>query len=121
MSSRITILTLIVTILSMLIAYGQWQYPKQKSITTSTKIKNHSSPELIISGMNIEVFIKEGSRTYKGGEIKGMNQKSTIYIPKSQYVIIKVNGSNIELIIEEKLVDSISIIKNGSNINIIEL
>ncbi len=71
MSNRIAIATLIVTILTMFIAYGQWQYPKQELITTKSFDRNLKSKKLDITGMNIKVFIKKVLKHIKVEIFKG--------------------------------------------------
>lgn len=62
-----------------------------------------------------------GTKAYQGGEIRGMNQTSTIYMSKEQLVYVKANGSNIKLMVERELIESISVAKSGTNIDVLEL
>ncbi len=126
---------LIFAMLSVLIALCAWLFPLQtsflntvtnenslnKKIISKNLVKRIFSSELLISGLNIDVFIKKGSRQYQGGEVRGMNEKSTIYVSKEQILNVIAKGSNIKLIIEKEIIENISIIKSGLNINVIEI
>lgn len=126
---------LIFGMLSIIIALCAWLLPLQKGLINtitnenilnkkiaSTNLgKRDFSSKLFVSGLNIEIFIKKGSREYQGGEVRGMNEKSTIYISRNQGLDIKANGSNIKFMIEKDILENVNIVKSGLNIDVIEL
>ena len=111
--------------MGVLIAFFAWQYPKQNEQLNNEKMitipKKLESSNLKLSGANLKVQIKEGKYFYSGGELSSANSESTIYINKNQQLIIDVNGSNIDLYIDESVKENIIVNNNGANLKIKEI
>ena len=98
-------------------------YPSLDTQVESKPINNYITASLDIVGSNNSVMIKQAKTAIEARNVSiiGSNQSKMIYLPLGQRLEIGIKGSNNELIVEDSVIEQLTVHDNGANNRLEEL